>query len=140
MNLAGVVGIFAETQGAASAGTLTLNPYNNQNILDLTLLPGSIISASTSGSGNGGDFKITSPETINITGKGKLAVETTGKGNAGNILISAHDLNIKEAEISANTTGGGKDGSINFNADNINIEQDAKISATTYRVSSSYLV
>ncbi|HEY9706508.1 MAG TPA: S-layer family protein, partial [Allocoleopsis sp.] len=131
MNLAGIVGIFAETQGAAPAGTLKLNPYNNQNTLDLTLFPGSIISASTSGSGNGGDFQITAPDTINITGKGKLAVETQGTGNAGNILISTQNLNVKEAEISANTTSAGKAGSININSANINIEQDAKISATT---------
>ncbi len=131
MNLAGIVGIFAETQGAAPAGTLKLNTYNNQNTLDLTLFPGSIISASTSGSGNGGDLEIAAPDTINITGKGKLTVETKGLGNGGNILISTHNLNIKETEISANTTGEGKAGSINFNVDNINIEQDAKISATT---------
>jgi large exoprotein involved in heme utilization and adhesion len=36
MHLAGVVGVFAETQGQTPAGTLTLKPYQNQSTLNIT--------------------------------------------------------------------------------------------------------
>jgi len=113
MNLAGIVGIFAETQGQAPAGTLKLNTYQNQPDLDMTLFPGSIISASTTASGKGGDLQITAPENINITGQGKLAVESKGTGNAGNILITSQNLNLSDGvKISASTSGSGKGGNI----------------------------
>ncbi|MDS9397728.1 S-layer family protein [Aphanizomenon flos-aquae NRERC-008] len=132
MDLAGTVGIFAETQGAAPAGTLKLNSFNNQNILDLTLFPGSIISASTSGSGNGGDFQITAPETINITGQGKLAVESTGTGKAGNIFITTKNLNINDGvKITASTTNSGQGGNININANTLTANNGAQFLTTT---------
>jgi hypothetical protein len=43
MDLAGVVGVFAETQGQTPAGTLTLQPYENQSTLNLTLAPQSSV-------------------------------------------------------------------------------------------------
>ncbi len=117
MNLAGTVGIFAETQGEAPAGTLKLNPYNNQSNLDLTLAKGANISASTFASGNGGDLIVIAPQLINISGQGKLAVETTGTGDAGNIQITSPQLTIKDGvEISASTFSSGKGGSIVVNA------------------------
>ncbi|MBD2569801.1 filamentous hemagglutinin N-terminal domain-containing protein [Anabaena lutea] len=113
MNLAGVVGVFAETQGQAPAGTLKLNPYENQPDLDITLFPGSIISASTTASGKGGDLIITAPENINIAGKGKLAVESKGIGDAGNIQITTQNLTLSDGvQISASTSGSGKGGNI----------------------------
>ena len=113
MNLAGIVGIFAETQGQAPAGTLKLNTYQNQPDLDMTLFPGSIISASTTASGKGGDLQITAPENINIIGQGKLAVESKGTGDAGNIQITSQNLNLSDGvKISASTSGSGKGGNI----------------------------
>jgi filamentous hemagglutinin family protein len=113
MNLAGIVGIFAETQGQAPAGTLTLQPYQHHSNLDIILFKGSKISASTSGSGNGGDLIVTAPNTINIMGTGTLAVETSGSGDAGNILITSNNLNLTDGvTLSASTLGGGKGGNI----------------------------
>jgi large exoprotein involved in heme utilization and adhesion len=66
MDLAGVVGVFAETQGQTPAGTLTLQPYENQSTLNLTLAPESQVSASTSGSGKGGNLIVQAPEAITI--------------------------------------------------------------------------
>jgi filamentous hemagglutinin family protein len=113
MDLAGIVGVFAETQGESPAGTLTLQPDNNKPTLDLTLAPGSKISASTSGSGKGGDLLVNAPQAINISGQGKLAVETTGTGNAGNIEISTQKLTLSDGvQISASTDSSGKAGNI----------------------------
>jgi filamentous hemagglutinin family protein len=132
MDLAGVVGIFAETQGEAPAGTLQLNPYQNQPDLDITLFPNSTISASTTAAGKGGDLIITAPENINIAGQGKLAVESTGTGDAGNISISTQNLNITDGvKISASTINSGKGGNINLNANKFNATNGAQFLTTT---------
>ena len=119
MDLAGIVGVFAETQGESPAGTLKLQPDNNKPTLDLTLAPGAKISASTSASGNGGDLLVSAPQAINISGQGKLAVETTGTGDAGNIEITTQKLTLSDGvEISAATAGEGRAGSLQINAPN----------------------
>ncbi|MDM3853075.1 MAG: filamentous hemagglutinin N-terminal domain-containing protein [Aphanizomenon gracile PMC627.10] len=113
MNLAGTVGVFADTQGQASAGTLKLTPDNNQSTLDLILAKGATISASTFANGKGGDLILTAPQGITISGAGKLAVETKGTGNAGNIEITTPQLTLKDGvEISASSFSSGKGGSI----------------------------
>ncbi|BAY60284.1 filamentous hemagglutinin outer membrane protein [Calothrix brevissima NIES-22] len=132
MNLAGIVGVFAETQGQAPAGRLTLQPYENHPDLNLTLFPGSKISASTSGSGNGGDLIVKAPETINISGQGTLAVETSSNGNAGNIEITTQNLNLTDGvTLSAATSGIGKAGDIVLNTPTLNLTNGSKIFATT---------
>ena len=132
LNLAGIVGVFAETQGQSPAGTLRLNPYNNQPDLDITLTPQSQISASTSGSGRGGDLIVTAPRSITIAGSGKLAVETSSTGNAGNINIATQQLTLKDGvEISASTSGVGKAGEIGINAEAFTLSGGAKVSTNT---------
>ncbi|MBP0018479.1 MAG: filamentous hemagglutinin N-terminal domain-containing protein [Cyanobacteria bacterium SBLK] len=115
MNLAGTVGIFAETQGQVPAGILTLQPDNNQNNLDINFQQGAQISASTSGSGTGGSLFVFAPDTIDISGDGTLAVETSSTGNAGNIEMRAANLNLSNgAKISASTSGEGQGGNIDL--------------------------
>ncbi|MDX2239679.1 MAG: filamentous hemagglutinin N-terminal domain-containing protein [Leptolyngbyaceae cyanobacterium bins.302] len=130
--LAGIVGVFAETQGQTPAGTLTLNPYNNQPTLNLTLAPQSQISASTSGSGNGGDLILTAPQAITIGGLGKLAVETTGTGNAGNINVTTQQLTLQDGvELSASTSSSGNAGNLTIAANSFDLLTGARVSTTT---------
>ncbi|MBD2569799.1 filamentous hemagglutinin N-terminal domain-containing protein [Anabaena lutea] len=132
INLAGVVGVFAETQGQAPAGTLKLNPYENQPDLDITLFPNSTISASTIASGNGGDLIITAPENINIVGKGILAVESRGSGDAGSIQITSQNLKITDGvQISASTSGSGQGGNININTNNFTANTGGQLITAT---------
>ena len=136
MNLAGIVGIFAETQGQAPAGTLSLQPYQNNPDLIATFFDGSTISASTSGSGNGGDFRITAPQSISLSGAGTLAVETRSSGNAGNITISTQDLTLTDGvKVSASTyspaANAGRAGDITLTATNFSLSTGASISTNT---------
>ena len=118
MDLAGTVGIFAETAGQAPAGTLTLQPFDanfeNANLepgepqfdphLIVTLASGSAISASTAGQGQGGGLRVLAPESITIAGPGQFAVETLGPGNGGNIEIITRRLTLTDSvELSAST-------------------------------------
>ncbi|MBI4780710.1 MAG: filamentous hemagglutinin N-terminal domain-containing protein [Oscillatoriophycideae cyanobacterium NC_groundwater_1537_Pr4_S-0.65um_50_18] len=117
LNLAGTVGVFAQTQSQSPAGTLTLRPDNNQPNLNIDLSGGAQISASTSSSGRGGDLFVTAPEAIAIQGDGRLSVETTGTGIAGNIEITAPRLTIADgAAVSASTSNTGQGGNLLVNA------------------------
>jgi len=134
MDLAGVVGVFAETQGQTPAGTLTLKPYRDRSTLNLTLAPQSLVSASTSGSGKGGNLIVQAPEAITIRGPGQLAVQTTGDGAAGELRIDTQRLTIADgATISASTSSQkpeGTGGSIIINApESFNLTDRASLRA-----------
>ncbi|MEA5477021.1 filamentous hemagglutinin N-terminal domain-containing protein [Pseudanabaena galeata UHCC 0370] len=138
MNLFGTVGVFAETQGIAPAGTLFLSPYGNDTALSIALTPNSQISASTTGQGNGGNLFVAAPQAITVSGNGKLAVETTGTGNAGNINFSTQNLTLTDGVlVSASTSGTGKAGDITVNANNFTLSNGAKIQTTTSGVGNS---
>ncbi len=134
MNLAGIVGVFAETQGLAPAGSLKLNPYLNDPNLLVTLTTGSQISASTSGQGNGGDLILTAPNSITLSGKGTLSVETKqgSSGNAGSIKFTTGDLLLTDGvTVSASTAGTGKAGDISVKVNNFTLSNGASIQTKT---------
>jgi large exoprotein involved in heme utilization and adhesion len=121
INLSGnTSGLFAQTQGVAPAGSLTLQPYNNGQTLTINLEDNPQISASTSASGKGGSLTVTAPEAVTIGGNGQLSVETTGDGAAGNFTIDTQRLTIADgAAISASTSSAnpsGVGGNITINA------------------------
>ncbi|GEM_PF-2448128 len=132
MNLAGIVGIFAETKGQTPAGTLLLQTYQNNPDLNINLFPNSKISASTFASGNGGNLIVTAPNSITINGAGILAVETSGSGNAGNILMTTNNLNLTNGvTVSASTSNSGNAGNINVNVNNLNLTNNSTIQTNT---------
>ncbi len=131
LDLTGKLGIFAETQGVSPAGTLKIQPYTEQSKLNIKFSDTAILSTLTTASGAGGDINLTAPETINISGEGKITAETSGSGNAGNINFSSQNLNLANGlEVSASTSGEGSAGSIKLDANRINFSQ-AEINAFT---------
>ena len=131
MDLAGIVGVFAETKGESEAGTLRLQPDNNKPTLDLTLAPGAKISASTSASGDGGNLIVSAPEAINISGPGELAVETTDTGDAGKIELATQKLTLSDGVKISASTSGGAGGTIEVEADTFDARDGAKLITTT---------
>ncbi|HBL61029.1 MAG TPA: hypothetical protein DDZ80_22135, partial [Cyanobacteria bacterium UBA8803] len=80
LNLSGTSsGLFAETQGAGHAGNLRLNPYSG-NDLQVNFAEGAKISASTVGSGTGGNLHVTAPNSVTLRGNGQLSAEATQGG------------------------------------------------------------
>lgn len=131
LNISGKLGIFAETEGVADAGNLTINPLENNPNLIISFINRGNISASTLSSGDGGDINITAPENINISGDGVIAVETRNSGDAGTINLITENLNLNEGvTITASTLGSGNAGNINLSANFINLNQ-AQINAFT---------
>ena len=121
VNLSGTgSGLLAETQGAADAGSLILQPSNNGQSLTVNLQDNAQISASTSSSGQGGNLFVTAPQAVTIKGNGQLSVETTGAGVAGSLTIDTQRLTIQDrAQVSASTSSpnsNGVGGNITVNA------------------------
>ncbi len=132
MDLAGTVGVFAETQGQAPGGILTLQPYQTNPGLDLTLAEGAQVSASTDGSGRGGSLLVKAPNTIEISGPGRLEVTTSGSGEAGDITVEADRVMLADGVmLSAATSGSGPGGDITFNvAERLEINDSTVASST----------
>ncbi|MGK7953676.1 MAG: beta strand repeat-containing protein, partial [Crocosphaera sp.] len=118
LNISGELGIFAETQGQTPAGSLTINPNNNNPNLNIRFTDNGFISARTSSAGEGGDIAISAPQNLDIRGEGQITVETSGSGNAGAINIKG---NTGEINLNSNET-------ITLNNSNINsaVEEDAR--------------
>ncbi|MGF2039481.1 MAG: filamentous hemagglutinin N-terminal domain-containing protein [Nostoc sp. CmiVER01] len=88
-------GVFAQTSSTGAAGKLTLQPLNAQT-LRVNFFDQAQISASTSGSGNGGNLTLIAPESISLNGNGILAATSEGaaSGRAGDVLLNTEKLTI----------------------------------------------
>ena len=132
LNISGELGIFAETQGQSPAGSLTINPNNNNPNLNIRFTDNGFISARTFSAGEGGDIAISAPQTVDIRGEGQITVETSGRGNAGKIDITAQNLTLAEGlEVSASTIGEGNAGNITLNTQQLTLDNNSQISAST---------
>jgi len=124
-------GLFAETKGAANAGNLTLQPNGSNNLLVNFLTPGAQVSASTSGSGTGGNLNVTAPNSVTLIGDGKLSAETTGSAQAGKVQITTPTLAINRAQVSTSTSGSGTGGNLTITASNsVTLNSNGKLSAS----------
>ncbi|WP_193996076.1 two-partner secretion domain-containing protein [Leptolyngbya ectocarpi] len=132
MDLSGIVRILAETQGQSPGGVLTLQPYQSNPNLDLTLASGAVVSASTTSSGNGGGLEILAPESISISGPGRLTVETSGTGRGGDIDVTSQQLRLADGvTLSASTTEAGQAGDITLSlTDSLEINNSTVTSST----------
>jgi large exoprotein involved in heme utilization and adhesion len=75
---------------------------------------------------------VTAPQSITIAGSGKLAVETSSVGNAGNITFTTRQLTLKDGvDVSASTSGSGKAGDIGINAEVLTLNNGARFSTNT---------
>ncbi|MDT9340037.1 hypothetical protein VV11_011425, partial [Trichodesmium erythraeum 21-75] len=135
LNISGTLGIFAETEGLADAGSLTLKPYKEASQLDINFSNNGFISASTKSTGNGGNISITAPENINITGQGEIRVTTNNIGNAGTIKIETQNLKTSDqVSITASTTGDGNAGAINIDTNTFDLTTGTSLTTETESV------
>ena len=134
LQLAGATtGLFTETTSAGEAGDLTIQPGSNGQTLRVNLQQGAQISASTRGSGDGGDLTITAPESIALTGDGSIiAAETGGGGTGGNLTLRTGNLSIQNgAQVSVSSSSTGSAGSLFADADHIFLNNGGRIRADT---------
>jgi large exoprotein involved in heme utilization and adhesion len=134
LQLAGATsGLFTETTSAGHAGDLTIQSGSNGQNLRVNLQDGARISASTRGSGDGGDLTITAPESIALTGNGSvIAAEKGGGGMGGNLTLRTGNLSIQNgAQVTVSSSNTGRAGSLFANADRIFLKNGGSIRADT---------
>jgi hypothetical protein len=74
----------------------------------------------------------TARESITIVGPGRLAVETSSTGNAGNMSFTTRRLTLRDGvQVSASTSSSGKAGNIDITADTVDLSGGARVSTTT---------
>ncbi|NEQ23168.1 MAG: S-layer family protein [Microcoleus sp. SIO2G3] len=126
-------GLFAQTTTAADAGDLTIQPRDNGQSVRVNLQDGAQISVSTFSRGNGGELKITAPDSITLTGEGSIiAAGTGGGGNGGNLTLQTGILNIlNQAEVTVSSEGTGSAGNLFVEANQIYLDNQGRIRADT---------
>jgi len=102
--------ISAETLQDGRAGNITLQPLADGTTLNVALQEGTQITGSTFDSGRGGNLTLRAPDRVTISGGGRVAVETTGDGDAGNLFVETARISIRDgvtvsALTSAEATG-----------------------------------
>ncbi|MEH2195237.1 MAG: S-layer family protein [Nostoc sp.] len=132
--------LLSTTVGKGNAGNVLINATG-----DISFTNGSNINAATFGQGNAGNV------TVNAGGKFSLQGTTpngfnfdtgifsivgtdaglTGKGEGGNINVTARDLSLNGASLSASSLGDGIAGNININSDTVKLDNKAAIAAVT---------
>ncbi|ABA23342.1 Filamentous hemagglutinin-like protein [Trichormus variabilis ATCC 29413] len=127
--------VFAQTLGAGNAGSVTIDTPA------LFVQDGAVISAGTqtNSQGNGGNITIKASDFIEISGSSPiekfpsgLFARSRGSGNAGSILITTGQLNVRDlATVTVETLGTSNAGEIKINATRINLYGKANLNATT---------
>jgi filamentous hemagglutinin family protein len=126
-------GLFADTTSTGDAGNLTIQPQGNGQSVRVNLQDGAQISASTSGSGRGGQLTIAAPESITLTGNGSvIAAGAESSGAGGNLTLRTGTLNIQDrAEVTVSSAGTGNAGTLFVDADRIFLDNQGRIRADT---------
>ncbi|XGV97570.1 MAG: filamentous hemagglutinin N-terminal domain-containing protein [Leptolyngbya sp. BL-A-14] len=136
IQLAGATsGLFAQTTSTARAGDLTLQSRGNGQTLTVNFQDNTQISASTSGSGSGGNLLITAPGSVTLHGNGFVSAETTDRGVGGNITLMTGALTIRDgarATVSSQGTAqAGDAGSLDVRANTVLLDRQGQLIAAT---------
>jgi large exoprotein involved in heme utilization and adhesion len=117
--------VSVETESSGNAGGITIRPFEDERTLAIDLRDGGTISASTSGSGRGGNIELEAPQSITVEGRGTISAETSGTNTAGNLDINTQTLTIRgNTRLSTSTTSANEaaeGGDISVNANEINV-------------------
>jgi len=103
-------GIFTDAQGTGAGGSMHLSAQT------VAIQNGGVLSASTSGiepSATGGNISVVANQSVTLSNGGSIIANSTGPGNAGNILVKANDVAISGGgTINAASSGAGTAGTV----------------------------
>jgi filamentous hemagglutinin family protein len=125
-------GLFAQTNGAARAGNLTLEP-GAASVLHIQFRDEARISAATTGTGQGGTLTVQAPGAILIQGQGAIAAGTTGSGQGGNLRLTAPEVTLRD-RVQATVSGSanaGTAGNLTITADRLTLDTAGQVIAET---------
>ncbi|MFM6098236.1 MAG: filamentous hemagglutinin N-terminal domain-containing protein, partial [Dolichospermum sp.] len=120
--------ISTSTYGKGDAGNIAIKATQGVTI-------GGFLSSGVTakGEGNSGDITITTP-TLNLENGGIISTSTSGKGNAGNVVIKATQGVTVGGSLSSGVTdtGVGDSGDITIDTSTLTVENGGIISANTF--------
>lgn len=116
----------------ADAGKLAIISDNDVTLVD------SRLTAAAGGAGDGGSIKIDALGSLTIQQGGVVEARTAGKGTAGGIRISAHDLFIHDGSLLADSNGDG--GSVNIRFTDTLRAIESRIVAKAFRNGGNILI
>jgi filamentous hemagglutinin family protein len=143
LSLTGGALVDATTLGQGDAGNITIAARDTVFFAGVAnRFPGGVVSrVLPTAMGQGGDINITTG-TLDLIKGAALSVTTFGKGNAGNITITARDAvsfdgvssnGLSSGAFSAVETGAtGKGGEINITTDKLTLTNGAAVNAPTF--------
>ena len=112
-------------EGEGNAGDINIaaDSLTVANLADIT--------TQTEGQGDGGNITLSTDNDISLEDNGEIRslVETTANGNAGNIVLTAKELNLdRQSRILSETNGNGNAGNISIIApDGVSLNDEAEI-------------
>ncbi|MEL7010568.1 MAG: filamentous hemagglutinin N-terminal domain-containing protein [Cyanobacteria bacterium J06588_4] len=112
----------------ASTNTQTGGDINLNVARSATIANGSLITAETQGTGDGGNINFTA-DRLNLNSGGQVSVNSTGTGNAGNIAISTPSFNLDQGLVTATATEGGG-GNISLATNSLFLVDNSSISTS----------
>jgi len=131
--------ISSDTFSSGNGGYISLKADNividDQGSTNRRSMPTGIFSvAFPDSTGNAGDISLTATKSISILNGGQLNSDSSSSGNAGNIIITAGNVDVDESYISSDTiTGTGSAGNIWITATgNVAITNSGQISSSTW--------
>jgi large exoprotein involved in heme utilization and adhesion len=129
-------GLFAPADATGRAGNILLTAG------DLRLTNGATIDSSTFNAGAGGTVAVTATERVAIGGRDStgfgsaLSSVTAGKGNAGEIVVTAPTIEFAEGgDISTNTGAAGNAGAIRLTTGQLTMTGDTRITSSATETS-----
>jgi filamentous hemagglutinin family protein len=114
-----------ETLSSGDAGKLDIETGS------LSLTNSSLIGATTSGTGKGGDVQIKAANSITLSDNSALRVETQSSADAGSLDIDTGSLSLTKSGIVAITYGTGKGGNIKLDLTNLELANGSIIESST---------
>jgi filamentous hemagglutinin family protein len=124
--------ILAETQGAAGAGSVQVQPDGANPTLTMTFADGDRISAETSSQQPGGSLVVRAPEAITLSGNGILSARSTGSGQAGNLTFATEQLTLQDGvEATVSSTGNSTAGTLTVQGQDVVLSDGSRLVAET---------
>ncbi len=132
--------LLSTTIGKGNAGNVLINATG-----DISFTNGANINAATIGQGNAGNVTVNAGGKFSLQGitpngfnfdTGIFSIVATdagfiGKGEGGNINVTARDLSLNGAALSTGSLGDGNAGDININSSTVLLDNKAAIAAVT---------
>ena len=128
------------TDSSGNSGSLTVNATNIAIIGGIESVPSGLFSnVAFNRAGNGGEL-VVETESLQISDGAVISTNTTGSGNAGNLIVNAQQIDLigfnqqgRSGLFASAITDSGDGGTINVNTDQLNILDGATISVSNFQ-------